>query len=189
MTKTPNADALIVLKALEKESKSPIKQLSDLKITTQQDYELAGELLKGLKQLAANAEAREKVFTVPLAKLIEDVRSLFRPFRSSVTQVEADTKTKMLAFVKEQQAAEQKLLADFQAGKIKKVSTLVTKQKELAVSSSFSQVRKVWTAVEVDARKTPREYLVPDVAAIKAALKEGKQVAGWKFEQVESIAV
>ncbi len=186
---TPNADALIVLKALEKDSKKAIKQLSDLVINDQASFDLAGETLKGLKTLGADAEAKEKSLTDPLTKVIADVRSLFKPFRSQVALVEADVKQKMLSYLTANKAKEQKLLADFDAGKIKKVSTVIAKQKTLEVSNGAAQVRKVWTAIAVNETLTPREFLIPDKVAIKEALKAGKKVAGWKWEQVDSIAV
>jgi hypothetical protein len=188
-SKTPNADALIVLKALEKDAKTPIKKLSGLSITDQTDFENAGLTLKLLKDLGAQAEAKEKSLTAPLTKVIADIKSLFRPFRETVALTEQSVKQKMLAFLADQKKKEAKLLADFESGKIKKVTTVIAKQKELEVINGAAQVRKVWTAIPVDETLTPREFLVPDRAAIKEALKSGQSVPGWKWEQIENIAV
>lgn len=189
MKPTTSNDALIVLKALQKESLSPSKRLSSLEIKTQEDFELAGVLLKQLKGYGKQALEREEQFTTPMKKLLTDMKNLFNPFRDSVALIELDTKDKMLAFVERNKQAQLKLEKQFASGEIKKVSTLVSKQTALEITSTSAQVRKVWTAIEVDARKTPREYLIPDTAAIKAALKDGKTVAGWEWKQIESIAV
>jgi Flp pilus assembly protein CpaB len=95
----------------------------------------------------------------------------------------------MLAYLTANKAKEQKLIADFEAGKIKKINTVISKQKTLEVTNGAAQVRKVWTAIPVNEKLTPREFLIPDTSAIKEALKSGKAVAGWKWEQVDSIAV
>ncbi len=187
--KQKNNDAAIVMAALEKESAPTIKKVSNLVIESNEDFELAGQLMKLLKQKATQAREREESLTNPLKSVLADIRTLFKPFRDNIDILEFDTKRKMLAFSTQQSAQAKKLEADFASGKIKKVSTLLSKQNELEVSSAFSGVRKTWTAVCVDADKTPRAYMVPDEVAIKAALKAGKKVAGWEWKQIESIAI
>lgn len=182
-------DTMVILKSLEKEAKSPMKKISSLEITTQDDFDLAGKLLKSVKVVAKQAKEREDEFIVPLNKLIKDVRTLFKPFRDSVDQLEADTKLKMSVFLESQKAKALQLQQDFEDGKIKRVSTVVAKKHALEVSSNYSQIRKVWTAIEVDASKTPKEFMIPDVAKIKEALKSGRSVPGWKWEQVDNIAI
>lgn len=181
--------ALVVLKSLQKDAQKPIKAITDLEISTNEDFTLAGMHLKQVKQIAKLAKDKEEVFTIPLKKLLADVTNLFKPFRDEVKQIEESTKAKMLEFTNQQEQAKKQLEQDFSDGKIKKVDTLLKKSAALEVSSAFSQTRKIWTAIEVDGTKTPREYMEPNLAAIKEALKAGKKVNGWKWEQVNSIAV
>jgi len=182
-------DVMIVLKNLEKEVAPHKKKISSLEVHTKEDFELAGKLMKNIKEVAKRAKEREETFTVPLNKLLKDTRDLFRPFRNSIDELEADTKLKMAAFLESQKAKARQLEQDFADGKIKKISTVVSKTNALEVTSQHSQIRKVWTAIEVDASLTPREFMVPDVAKIKEALKEGRKVKGWEWRQVESIAI
>jgi RNAse (barnase) inhibitor barstar len=181
--------AAIVLKAIEDEAKPLLKKLGKVVITDNKDFENASVITKQLKGLMKLADDKEKSLTDPLIQVVKDIRLLFKPFKDEVKLMEEGVKQNMLAFVAKQKQLEAKVESDLASGKIKKVSTAVAKQAALQVSSSSSQVRKVWQAVEVDASKTPREYLIPDEAAIKAALKDGKKVNGWKWEQVESIAI
>jgi len=179
----------IVVENLKKQAAPNIKKVNTLEIKTNSDFELAGKLVKELKGYAKLALIEEEKFTVPLKKLLADSKSLFKPFRDSVDEIESDIKAKMLAYTSAQSKAKSKLEEKFASGEIKKVSTLVSKTSALDIVSNNSQVRKVWTAIEVDAKLTPREFLVPDLPAIKEALKAGGSVAGWKWEQVETIAI
>lgn len=189
MKKNPQTDALVVMKALEKEAKPQMRKVSNLEIKTQEDFDTAGKLLKNVKELAKGAKAREESITKPLTKVIADVRDLFRPFLSSVKELEEDTKTKMLAFANKADEKKEKLMKDFQEGKIKNVQTVVSKTNALEIENGDAKIKKVWTAVCVDEKKTPREYLVPDEVKIKEALKAGKKVPGWEWRQEKSIAI
>lgn len=182
-------DVLVIMKSLEKQAKPSIAKVSDLTIKSQSDFELAGKLLGEVKELAKQAKAKEETFTVPLNKLLKDTRELFKPFRDLVNKVEIDTKGKMLEFIESNKKEALKLEQQFADGKIKKVSTVVEKINALDTTSQFSQLRKVWTAFEVDGSQTPREFLVPDTQAIREALKAGRKVKGWEWKQVEQIAI
>lgn len=186
---TTKNDALIVMKALEKESAPAIRKLSNLTITSQDDFVLAGKMLKELKTKAKQAKEREQSLTDPLKAVMNDIQALFKPFRTAIANLELDTKEKMLEFVKTSKDESEKLEQAFVDGKIKKVSTLLAKQNALEVNSDFSQTRKLWIPVCVDEKKTPREYLTPDMPKIREALRAGKNVAGWKWEQTETIAI
>ena len=181
-----NVDASIVMQALEKQATPAIKKVNSLVVNDHESYTQAGELMKGIKEIAKIAKEREDQFTVPLNKLLTDIRSLFKPFRDNVKMVEQDTKDKMLKYLESTKKEVKKLEEKFDSGEIKKVSTLVSKTAALQIGSN---VRKVWEAVPVNVEQTPREYLVPDEAKIKDALKSGKTVKGWKWEQVEHIII
>lgn len=184
--KPANIDAAVIMATLEREAAPSIKRVTALVVSDQGSYKLAGELMKGVKDIAKVAKEREEQFTVPLKKLLADVTTLFKPFRDNVKMVEQDVKGKMLVWIEQSKKETLKLAEKFESGEIKKVSTLVSKRAALSIDSN---VRKTWQAVPVKESLTPREYLVPDIDAIKAALKSGKKVAGWEWRQVESIVI
>lgn len=176
----------IVFKAIEKKAAPILRKLQSLSIETKADYEKAATLTKELKALGKEADAKLRSIIDPLKTATENARELFRPFKESIVEVEAQIKAAMLAYVETTTKERARLDAKFEAGSIKKASTYLDKAAELEVTDNL---RNTWALVEVDASATPREYLVPDLAKIKAALKEGKKVKGWKYEQQKTIAI
>jgi len=183
---TNNIDASIVMKSLEKQAAPQIKQISSLKVVCKDDYNTAAELMKSVKNIAKQAKEKEESITDPLKQVIKDVQSLFKPFRNQVAELEADTKSKMLAFVSSTTKAIAQVNERFESGEIKKVSTVISKTNALEIDSN---VRKTWKAVPVNPTQTPREYCIPDEVKIREALKAGKSVRGWEWRQVESINI
>jgi hypothetical protein len=187
MSKTTSVQ--IVLSSLNKKAKPLQNKLSSLQVKDQKDYDLAGSLMKQLKTLAKESEAEKKKIIDPLNQTLKAIKEHFKPFEEVVEALEADTKKKMIAFYTAQEEKQKKLEAKFERGEIKKVSTLVSKQDELQVSSAHSSVRKTKVVEIVDEKKIPREYLVPDMAAIKEALNAGKKVAGCVLSDKTGIAI
>ena len=181
-------DAAIVLRSLEVEAQPLFKKLKAItSIESQDDYDRALTLTKNLKELARLAKEKEQSFTIPLNDLIKKARDLFRPFTTMVEATESSTKLLMLEYVKQQQDALKELEEDFSSGKIKRVSTFANKAAEFSAKKSGN--RKVWKAICDDPSKTPKKFLVPDVAAITEALKNGEKVNGWVWQQVDQIAI
>lgn len=175
----------VVIASLEKKAAPLFRRLPE-KITTKQQYEDAASNMKAIKMLVKDAEKEKKHLLDPLAEVVKRIREHFKPFEVKAAEAEAKLKQQMSGYLleaeKKAKAIEQKL----EDGKIKKVATAVKKQNEILATTN---IRKVWTAVCVNVNKTPREYLVPDEAAIKAALKNGEKVDGWKWEQVDQIVI
>lgn len=182
-------NALIVAQALIKESQPMMKKVSNLAIKTNVDYEQAAVLVKGLKEIAKKAKTEEEKITKPLTESLNAAKAHFKPFHDQVKAIEIDTKAKMIAYLDAKEKEEQKLLDKFEAGEIKRVSTLTKKQGELRVESSTAVTRIVDTLVIEDEKAIPREYLIPDETKIKEALKAGKKVRGCKLEKVKQLAI
>lgn len=181
-------DAAIVLKSLESEAAPLFKKLKAIEeINNQNDYDRALTLTKHLKELGKLAKEKELSLTTPLTEVVSKIRAMFKPFTTMVSQTEESIKLMMVEHVKRQEAALKRLEADFADGKIKRVSTFA--DKAAALTAKKSGARKYWKAVCENPGKTPKKYLVPDVAAITDDLKAGKKVAGWKLEQVDQIAI
>jgi vacuolar-type H+-ATPase subunit I/STV1 len=179
----------IILKSLEKEISPTVKRQNKFEVTTKEEFELASSLLKGLKQLSKMAKDKEEELTVPLTQVVKGIKELFKPFRDLVAATEEDTKLKLTAFVNLQERKAKALDESFDNGKIKKVSTLVSKKNDLIINSKSAQVRKIWQAVPIDESLTPRKYLVPNVAMIKEDLAAGIDVPGWEYVQKTNIAI
>lgn len=179
------AKTAVVLAALQKKAQPLFKKLPE-KITTKQQYEDAASNMKAIKALVKEAEKEKKQLIDPLNVVIKRIREHFRPFENKAAEAEAKLKSQMSSYLLESEKKAKAIEQKLEDGKIKKVATAVKKQNEILVTTN---IRKVWTAVCVDASKTPRKFLVPDEAAIKAALKNGEKVDGWKWEQVDQIVI
>lgn len=175
----------VVIASLEKKAAPLFKKLPE-RITTKQQYEDAASNMKAIKLMVKEAEKDKKQLIDPLNAVIKRIREHFKPFETKAAEAEARLKQQMESYLlkveKEMKAIEEKL----EKGEIKKVATAIKKQNAIQATSN---IRKVWTAVCVDPDKTPREYLIPDEAAIKEALKNGEKVAGWKWVQVNQIVI
>jgi len=182
-------DAAVVLKSLEKEAAPLIRALQKIAIKDLDSYNLMGEKISALKQLAKIAEAREKSLTDPLKKVIADIKDLFSPFKKTIAALEIGIKEEMLEYHEKVEQKKLKVKENLQNGKIVNLSTAVRKMAELEVIPTSSQTRQVWALVEIDASATPIEYMVPDQAKIIAAFKRGEKVLGWKWEQRKIIAI
>lgn len=188
--KIDNSVILSAIKSLEKSALKTRKQLSDLVVTTQEEFELAGKLIKELKEKVKEAQKSEATILDPLKQAMEATKAHYRPFYNDVAELEADTKSKMKLFVEKQSKLIEKAKDDFEGGKIKKASTYMNKVETLSVQSAKgASVRKVKTLVINDFTKIPREYLVPDEAKIKEALLSGKTIAGCEIKLENSIAI
>jgi len=176
----------VVVKSLEKNAAPLIRKLADFKIKSNDDYSKAVELTKDLKNIAKEANDQLKTITDPLKKASDAARDIFRPFLNKVSGIEQAIKIAMLDWQSKLIEKKGALAEKFESGEIKKASTYLKKEAELDHKEG---VRMIWTAVEINAKKTPREYLIPDETKIKAALKEGKKVEGWEWKQVPNIAI
>ena len=188
-TKPDAVSTSVVIASLEKQAAPSIRRVTDLKIKTKDDFELAATLVKQLKALSAEAERQEKSITTPMREALKATQAHFKPFQNKVAQVEADVKLSMSVFLEGQKKLSAKAEQDFEDGKIKKISTIVAKQAELRVDNGTAQVRKVWTLFIDHPKRVPFDFMVPDETKIKEACKAGHVPSGCRWEQVELIAI
>lgn len=177
--------AAIVAKAIVKDSRPVINNLKRLEITDDNSYSRAIDKMRELKEWEKIAIAKEKSITGLLDKLYEEVQGLFSPFRDTVKALIAQKKEEMLLYAQSKKEAQKKLDRKLEQGKVS-AKTYIAGTNQNNISSGL---RKIWTPVPKDVSKTPREYLVPDLVKIREALKEGKKVAGWSWEQVDNISL
>jgi hypothetical protein len=190
LNKKQDVSTQVVIASIEKESAPLFKKLSVItKITTKEDFEKAGEAVKALKNLLTMAEDQKKKITDPANTIIKEARSLFKPFEEKVTNAETSIKLMMSDWWESNEKKKALLVDDFTNGKIKKESTYISKSVELEEKPSGAQLRNKTILVIEDEKKIPREYLVPNETAIKAALMAGKKVGGCKLEKTKTIAI
>lgn len=176
---------VVVVTALRKKAKPILNKLPDV-ITTKAEYELAAANMKVVKSFAKEAEETKKQLIDPLNDVIKGIKELFAPFEQEVKGAETTLKLQMSIFLEDTKKKLKQIENDLDSGKIKKVTTAISKQNAITINSG---IRKVWKAIPVDVAETPREYLMPDEKAIAAALKDGKSVRGWLWKKVDQIVI
>lgn len=160
-------------------------------VTTPEEFEAGVELGNKIKLVAKAVTQRKEAITKPLNEALKSARDLFRPLEGDLTTAESELKKKMLDF----KEAERKALAETQKKAEARVEkgtmkpeTAVRKVQEAQASTTEKTVKTesgakatekfVTEYVIVDETKIPREFLVPDMAKIKEAMKMGQPVAG-----------
>jgi len=182
--------AQVVVASIEKKAAPLMRKVgNNIVVETQKDYERVAVAVKALKALRRAAEDEQRLITVPLMQAISATKNLFKPFMDRVDSIEEAAKEALLTFQSKQDDRRAQLEKELETGKIKKVATFSRKVEELEITGSAAKTRMVTGLRCVDAKKTPREYLVPDERAILDALKQGEKVAGWELEVKRSIAI
>ena len=177
--------AKVVYKSIEKKAAPLVRKLENFKLVTVDDRDKAIDLTKELKEFAKEAQQKLRTVTDPLNQAIDAAKEIFKPFLDQVKVVDAQIKSEILAFDEKLESRKKKLEERFESGKVSTTKYL----KESANLDNDKGTRRTWKAVAVDESQTPREYLIPDVAKITQALKDGKKVKGWAYEQVKGIAI
>lgn len=188
-----NTTAAIVVASLQKQAKPFIAKLEKIDTVTKENYNQAAEHVKALKNLVELATVEKKKFTDPANAILKHTREFFKPFEDLVASWELTAKLKMSEYLAEEKAKEAKLLKQAEDGKITP-ATYARKAAELATTTvrgagGAATVRRFKIAKIHDITKVPREYMVPNMTLIKAALLEGKKVAGCTLEEEDNIAI
>lgn len=163
----------------------------EITIKTAEDFEAGVELGNKIKLVSKAVTQRKEAITKPLNEALKSARDLFRPMETDLGTAETELKKKMLDF----KEAERKALAETQAkaearvekGTMKQETALkkvqeakenVTDKTVRTETGAKATEKFVTEYVIVDETAIPREYLVPDMAKIKEAMKSGVAVAG-----------
>lgn len=171
-------------KALVKQSESIAAEARTFRIATQTDYGTARDSIKAITDIEKQVKAKKDEALKPALATVAAIREYFRPTEDLLQASKDAYKTSMVRWVKEEAERvareEAKILSD---KRIKNKEDYLINVKQVTTSAT----RKVDVLVIVDEALIPREYLVPNEAMIKAALKAGKKVPGCKFEKETKI--
>jgi len=174
-------------------------QAQSVQIVTAEDYTQAVDLVAKLKDAGSRIKNAKESVTKPLNEALRNARNLFAPIEEQFANAESIVKTKILAYKRkvdeEARAKEAKIAADLEAGKIKKLETAEKKIDAIERVDTTTrgkvgevQIRKVKKVRITDENAIPREYLVPDMVAIRRDALGGKQIAGVEVYEDETVA-
>lgn len=180
-----DVSAQVVLASIEKKAAPLIKKLNALDIEDQTDYERAGKYLKTVKVYMKEAEAKRRSITDKLNAVVKEVNDLFRPFKNKMQKLEDAVKERMLEWHEEVEDNKQELIEAYEED-----APISSQLRSAPVdnSSRYSSTKYLDEYI-YNVKEIPAKYLLPNVAAIKAAIKAGKKVPGVTIKKKPVIAV
>lgn len=172
---------------------------TEVSIQTQEDYVATTDLLSELKAVGSKITARKEEITKPLNQALKSARELFRPVEDQFARAEGVIKTKLLDYKRMKDEEARKEEARIAARVEKGTMRLDTAEKKLDAVEKVStttkgnvgevQIRKVKKFRIVDEAALPRQYLVPDLVAIRQdAVIKGIAIPGVEVYEEEQVA-
>lgn len=173
-------------------------QATAIEITTPEEYTTAVDIVAKLKESGSKIKKLKDSITKPLNEALRNVRSVFSPVEDQLTKAEGIIKGKLLAYKKvrdaEVAAEEAKIAASVESGRIKletgekKIEAIERVENTTRGRVGEAQIRTIRKVRITDESLIPREYLVPDMVAIRRDALGGKAIAGVEVYDDETIA-
>lgn len=170
-----------------------------VEIKTQEDYADAIDLVSKLKDTASTIKNKKEAITKPLNEALRNARSLFAPIEEQFENAEIIIKTKLLDYKRkideEVRIKEEAIAKRVEAGTLKletaekKVENIERIENTMKGKTGELQIRKVKKVRIINELLIPREYLEPNMVAIRRDALAGKQIAGVETFEEESMAV
>lgn len=184
------------LQVIEKTVNPLVATATALSITSDADMPRATELLSQVNQALDQVTDEEDKVVKPLKEALKAEQGRWKPIKSTLEAARDAIRSAMSKYQTSVTLArkqeEERLAARVEKGTMK-LETAARKMTEAPVpvqavetASGSIRFRTVQKLVIVKPADIPREYLIPDEVAIKAALKAGKAVPGCQLvdEQV-----
>ena len=186
------------LALIKEEINKAIAIANDIKIANIEDEARAIELLKKIKEVGQLITTKKEAITKPINEALKNARSFFSPFENQYDEAERIIKNKLIAFrveqTKKQEIATAKIEKKVEEGKMDfKIAneklTAIQLPKTIEAQQASVQYRTIREVVIEDESKLPREYLVPNMARIKEDALAGREIAGVKIVEKQTIAI
>lgn len=173
--------------------------VAEMVIENDEQYTFAATKRVDLNETRKEIEKSKKKILDPLNEARNEVISLFKPVEVQVAGAIATLDGKLRAYNQVKEAAarakEEELRAQITSGEkdvaeaVSEISEVQAKPEVHSMKSGKKLVeRKIQKLVIEDAALIPREYLVVDTVAVRAALTSGKAVPGAKMVEEVSYA-
>jgi len=191
MTKTEEThkQALESAQVLVQDSSEYLQIIEGMAIESDPDYDLASQVLREIKTKAKETKAQKDSATKPLKQVAKTIDGWFKPALDSMKEAERLIKVAMNTYLLLKEKARVEAMKKAQALAMSEKPAALAAARELIVNSraeatseGISQI-EVWGFEITDVNALPREYLMPNEAAIKAMVKLQKQdtqIAGVK---------
>ena len=186
------------LALIKEETNKAIAIANDIKIANIEDEARAIELLKKIKEVGQLITTKKEAITKPINEALKNARSFFSPFENQYDEAEGIIKNKIIAFraeqTKKQEIATAKIEKKVEEGKMdfkeaNEKLTAIKLSKTIETQQASVQYRTIREVVIEDESKLPREYLIPNMARIKEDALAGREIAGVKIVEKQTIAI
>ena len=175
---------------------SEAKKLQD--VDTDKNYTDADEIISRISKMLKRIDKTRKFYTDPLKEQVKKINQRYEKY--SVPMLEADNvlRGKMLVFRQKQEVRrrEEEVTARLEAEKIAKKENISVEEilessdKESALESDNSTVKKIWDFEVTDFEQIPREYLVVSNTIVKNEIWAGvRKIKGIRIFQKEIISL
>lgn len=187
MNKLIEADPKEV-KTLEKRVTKATEIASKVVVKDEKTEAQAAEVLSKLNKAKDEITKRKEEITKPLNAALRSARALFKPLEVDLDGAIGVVRMRMAEHHNKREEERRKKLEQIAAREqkgtlktetaLKKVGEIGDEKKTVNTDEGAVSYATVKDYVVEDEKKLPREYLMPDMKAIKEALKEGKKVPG-----------
>ncbi len=174
-----NTALVLPTKEVEQTNKQVVSfqnQANDLQLKTPEDMETAASLLEHIKEAEKVIVGRKEEITRPFMQGLASVRDLFKPIELGLKNAKEVAKAKVVQYqnieAQRIEDAKAKILARAEKGTLR-TDTAVQKLAEVGevVTRSGKMKTQMRTKVRIiDETLIPREFLVPDMQKITAAV-------------------
>lgn len=182
---------------VETEVQQFIYDNQEIAVTTREQYQEAGDIIKVVNMKIKKVDEKRKQYTKPLDEskvaIMADAKAIMEPLERFVDEV----KSKMLEFHKaetariaeEQRKIDAEALAKAKAEGASEVTVpVLAVEKKSHGELSTTSVVKRWTYEVTAESQVPREFLAIDSVKVRKAIAEGARlITGLKVFQEESI--
>jgi DNA repair exonuclease SbcCD ATPase subunit len=186
------------VKVLSNNTGKALAAAQELKIEDATAMEAAKDLLTKINQAGDMLKAKKDSAVKPIKEGLKVITEMFAPLEAQYEEAKKTVSSKMIVYYNEQKRKDDeekaRLAARVEKGTMK-MATAVRKMEALPVvakkigdatgSVTFKEQKNV---VITDANLIPRQFLVPDMVAIRKAALAGMVISGVAVETVTNLA-
>lgn len=174
---------------LRSQSSLILAAANSLVVESEKDMDASADVLHQVKELEKTIIDRKEEITRPLMAGLASARELFKPFETVVADAKKIIKAKQLDFMRAEEERREKererIAKQVDKGNMredtaaKKLDVLGETKTSAQGTIGSVQTRSITKVRIIDDAAIPREYLVPDMSKITAAvIQEGKEIPG-----------
>lgn len=174
-----------------------VETIEALQITNDKDMAYASELLSQANKHLDALEADRTALTKPLNAVLRGINAKYKPLSTKLEKAVKHLRKEIGAYQTKQEeekaAKETAVLERVGAGKgklkvetaAKQIAKIDGPEQKVETASGSISFRDDYEVTVTDIRQVPEEYLTVDIAGIKKAIKDKKDVPGIEYKTIK----